>query len=319
MTFKIGFWNVNGLSQQKYETEEFIDIVNQYDILCFTETWKEDGKNLLAPSGYKAKYHNRQHKHAKAKRNSGGIMIVYKAELHDHLKVTNNKDENILWVKLSKSFEGLRRDLKLGAVYISPQNSDVNKKESATDTLEVLYEQVASFNDNESIILGGDFNARIGNSSGRVIDDLEFSGIKDAGTELTPEKNNDISMRDRVSEDKKLNARGLDLLDFCTSTDLCILNGRTVGDLRGKMTYIGHNGCSTVDLALASRDARDKNFLKSFKVEDLNIFSDHRPITVSLEKNEIPEEKEEIKLEDLEKERGCHRTTIFMSQTWNQI
>ena len=160
---------------------------------------------------------------------------------------------------------------------------------------------MASFNSNETIILGGDFNARIGNSPGRVKDDLDVYGAGDKDTEIVPEKNNDISIRDRVSEDKKSNAHGIDFLDFCTSTDLCILNDRMVGDFSGKLTFIGHNGCSTVDFALASREARDKNFLKRFKVEDLNIFSDHRPITVNLEKNELPGEFEEIKLEDLEK------------------
>ena len=49
MTFKIGFWNVNGLGKEKYESEDFIKLVNHYDILCLTETWREDGKNLPAP------------------------------------------------------------------------------------------------------------------------------------------------------------------------------------------------------------------------------------------------------------------------------
>ena len=138
----------------------------------------------------------------------------------------------------------------------------------------------------------------------------ESYGDSEKETELIAERDNDMFSRDRVSEDKYINSQGLDLLDFCTSTDLCILNGRTVGDFSGKLTFIGHNGCSTVDLALASREARDKNFLKSFKVEDLNIFSDHRPITVTLEKNKMPVEKEEVKLE-------C--TTKYIPQTWNQI
>ena len=56
-------------------------------------------------------------------------MILYRKELHDHLKVINNKDENILQMKLNKSYKGLQRDVILGAVYISPKNSDINKKE----------------------------------------------------------------------------------------------------------------------------------------------------------------------------------------------
>ena len=79
---------------------------------------------------------------------------------------------------------------------------------------------MASFN-NEPIILGGDFNARIGNSPGRVKDDIESYGATEKDTELIPEKDNDISSRDRVSEDKNISSQGLDLLDFCTSIDMC--------------------------------------------------------------------------------------------------
>ena len=86
MKFKIGFWNKNGLGKEKYQDEDFIKMVNSYDILCLTETWREDGKSLPTPTGYKGKYHNRKHKHSKAKRNSGGILVLDKNELHDHLR-----------------------------------------------------------------------------------------------------------------------------------------------------------------------------------------------------------------------------------------
>ena len=301
MKFKIGFWNVNGLGKEKFEDEDFIKIVRKYDILCLSETWKEDGKVTPAPFGYKAKYHNRKQKHAKAKRNSGGILILYKTELHDHIKVVNNKDENIIWVKISKTFKGLNRDLLLGTVYISPKTSEVNKRDSATDTLEVLYQQVSNFNEEDTIILGGDFNARIGNSVGRVTEELEFPGDRETGTTLMDERENDLSVRERVSEDKKINAQGQDFNDFCTSTDLCVLNGRTIGDLGGKLTYIGQRGCSTVDFALASKKARSSKCLQGFKVENLNIFSDHCPTTVTLVKNSTLAEEKELDLENLEK------------------
>ena len=301
MKLKIGFWNIHGLGNKKYQNEDFLEIINSYDILCLTETWKEDGKSLPTPKGYKGKHHNRKEKHAKAKRNSGGILVLYKTEFQDHIKVINNKDENILWLKISKSYKGLGRDVLLGTVYISPSNSTVNKKDSATDTMEVLFEQIASFNEEESIIIGGDFNARIGNLSGRVTEEVELPGKREENTDIIVDKVSDISLRERVSEDKKINANGYDFADFCTSTNLCVLNGRTVGDLRGKYTFVGRNGCSTVDLVLASKKVRSPKSLRNFKVEDLNIFSDHRPVTVTLEKNNHQEEEEELRVENLER------------------
>ena len=258
MKFKIGFWNVHGLGKEKFQNDSFLKIVNSYDILCLTETWREDGKTLPIPNGYKGKVHNRKQKHTKAKRNSGGILVLYKTELHDHIKVINNSDENILWLRLSKDYGGLKRDLLLCTVYMSPENSAVV---TARDTLETLYEQVASFNEEESILIGGDFNARVGNLSGRVTEEIDLPGKWEGNSNLVPEDKRDISIRERVSEDDKTNARGYDFLDFCTSTDLCILNGRTIGDLGGRFTFIGKNGCSVVDFVLGSKKARFQKLL----------------------------------------------------------
>ena len=239
MKLKIGFWNINGLGKEKFEDEEFVNIVNKCDILCLTETWRDDGKEHLPPKGYKGKYHNRKGKNIRAKRNSGGNLVLYKKEMHDHIKVTNDKDENILSVKLSKEYAGLNRDLILGTVYLSPKDSSINKKESATETLDVLYQQIAEFEEGASIIMGGDFNARIGNASGRVTEDVDQPDEWEGNFDYDDGKEKDINERERVSEDKKTNAQGYDFIDFCTSTDLCILNGRTIGDLGGNTHIFG--------------------------------------------------------------------------------
>ena len=76
---KIAFWNINGLGR-KYEQEDFLRIVNKYEIICLTETWGTDKNisNFVIPVGYKAFHHYRRNKHKKAKRNSGGILILRK-------------------------------------------------------------------------------------------------------------------------------------------------------------------------------------------------------------------------------------------------
>ena len=302
MKFKIGFWNINGLGKEKYRDEDFVNIVNRYDILCLTETWREDGKNHPAPNGYKGKYHNRKHKNTKAKRNSGGILVLYKNELHEYIKVINNKDENILWLRIKKECTGLKSDLILGTVYMSPKDSNIHKRDSATETLDVLYEQMATFNENDPIILGGDFNARIGNFTGRVTEDLDVLGTWEGNhNDYDDGREKDINKRERVSEDKKLNAQGCEFLDFCTGTDLCILNGRTIGDLSGKFTYIGRNGCSVVDFALASKEIRSQKIITGFKVEDLNSLSDHRSLSISLTKNTTQQKQKELDVDKLEK------------------
>ena len=44
-----------------------------------------------------------------------------------------------------------------------------------------------------------------------------------------------------------------------------ILNGRTLGDFQGKVTYIGYNGVCTIDYILASESFLMRKYIHSFK------------------------------------------------------
>ena len=61
-----------------------------------------------------------------------------------------------------------------------------------------------------------------------------------------------------------------------------ILNGRTLGDFQGKVTYIGYNGVSTIDYILASEIFLMRKYIHSFNVEEFTSLSDHRPLTLKL-------------------------------------
>ena len=51
---KIGFWNINGLSEEKMSDEAFKGEINKYDILFLCETWplRENINNLSHPNEY---------------------------------------------------------------------------------------------------------------------------------------------------------------------------------------------------------------------------------------------------------------------------
>ena len=57
----------------------------------------------------------------------------------------------------------------------------------------------------------------------------------------------------RFNEYISVNEQGGQLLDFCISSKFSISNGR-IGDFRGKFTYVAYNGCSNIDLVLASEN-----------------------------------------------------------------
>ena len=46
MTIKTGFWNINGLGEEKINNPEFKNITTQYDI-GLTETWDREKMNLI--------------------------------------------------------------------------------------------------------------------------------------------------------------------------------------------------------------------------------------------------------------------------------
>ena len=85
----------------------------------------------------------------------------------------------------------------------------------------------------------------------------------------------------RNSLDRKHpNKSGKLLTDLCKETGLRILNGRTLGDLRGKYTCITYNGCSVVDYTLVSSSPLQGK--RSFMVNNLTPISDHFPISCSI-------------------------------------
>ena len=89
----------------------------------------------------------------------------------------------------------------------------------------------------------------------------------------------DIIRSVRNNQDTSVNEHGQQLLDLCIETKLRNLNGRTRGDLQGNLKYVGFNGCSTVDLVLASEASLTKSTIVQYpSVQDLNFLSDLRPI-----------------------------------------
>ncbi len=70
---------------------------------------------------------------------------------------------------------------------------------------------------------------------------------------------------------------------MCISSQLRILNGRTLGDLSGCYTCHKHNGSSSVDYGIVSCDLL--NLITNFQVHDhLSDFSDHNLISCRMKR-----------------------------------
>ena len=157
-------------------------------------------------------------------------------------------------------------------VYISPENSTYSRR-SKEDILSLVKQDICKFQKDGDIMLLGDMNARTG-TLGDFISDDSGQYLPVANDIYTQ----DIPLKPRVSQDIHVNDRGNQLIDLCISSQLRIMNGRTLGDLLGLNTCHKHNGSSLVDYCIA-----DESLVKSitcFKVHDhLSDLSDHNLIS----------------------------------------
>ena len=91
----------------------------------------------------------------------------------------------------------------------------------------------------------------------------------------------------RNNEDVSVNYFDQQLLKLGIAVKLRILNGRTRCDLQGHVTFFGFQGCSTVDLVLASDSFLKSSLNQYLSVQDLNLLSDHNPILLKISNNNL--------------------------------
>ena len=183
--------------------------------------------------------------------------------------------KDLLWVKMSYSYFGLKNDLFICFCYISPEGSSIysSSKTSGLDIFDYLEKDIARFNKLGDILIMGDLNAR-------------SSQLKDF---IDNDCNDHLQLPDYISIDKQCHRNNMDshvnnygkvLVEMCCNSNCKILNGRVPGDSMGRFTSHQYGGSSTVDYGIISSDLFHD--VQYFKVWPLNHLSDHCPISLSL-------------------------------------
>jgi hypothetical protein len=191
--------------------------------------------------------------------------------ISDLVHVVPNTNENSIWVKIGKDCS---RDkvLFIGSFYVSPE-SRTNK----LNLFEILNDDIKILRGKGDIVLQGDFNARTGQKNDFIQPDPFFETLFDRCPE-TP------MLPPRNSEDQGINTRGDQLLDFCKTNELAIVNGRKIGDLFGKLTSHQYNGSSAIDYLIT--EITNFNKISLFEVGDYTPWlSDHTPIFSQIKLN----------------------------------
>lgn len=190
----------------------------------------------------------------------------------------SNKD--VLWFRLDRGYFKLERDVFICFVYISPQNSSYTKKTNCDKVIfEKLERDISNFSKKGDVMIMGDLNAHINkddkdyilNDSDHIIDDF-LPGNYEADS-IHKLRNTELH--------QKTNEYGRSVLDLCCEAQLRILNGRTIGDSMGKITYHNYIGASIDDYCLCS-----SNFLQniaSFSIKEFDpVYSDHCQIEAKI-------------------------------------
>ena len=265
-------WNIQHrrcrIQGPKTEIEDFAKILSEANIFSLQET-----KGEIVFQNYKC--FNKLRKPA----TSGGLCIgVHRSLAPGCSAFPIPESQDIQGIKLDKRFFGLRKNLIILNIYNSPENSSYKlkakkKNQELEPTLETLANVINKIPQNMDLLITGDFNSRIGVLPDGMPNDKYNH----------PNPNGGQSLPARSSKDKTHNSNSKAFLDLVIAEDLRILNGRTLGDLKGEFTCLKYNGNSVVDYMAVSCDIT--NTVSYFKVLPITPYSDHRPIEVGLETN----------------------------------
>ena len=278
----ISAWNVHGIFEKmnnnrmcKLENANFQEQLNS-DIIFLSET-HACTNDLLQIDNYKC-FVNCRSDHTSRLR--GGLAVFIKLNIAKGVKLVSKPLNDMMWFKLDRTFFGFEKDLYVCFMYISPANSSYTIR---TGMDKLIFDQVeqdiAKYSNYGDVMLMGDLNAHI-NSNEKDFLENEMNDILD---DCLPENYiaDNVYINRNTEIEQKTNSYGNQILDLCTSSQLRILNGRTLGDSAGRATFFNFNEASIDDYCICS--AALLKSISNFTVGPLHpSLSDHRMVTVRI-------------------------------------
>jgi hypothetical protein len=255
---RIVFWNVAGI---KNKENEFWKYLGEFDVVGLVETWVEEKgwerleKRMPREFEWKCQYAERESKKGRAK---GGIIMGVKKGL---------KEENGSGVKEERGFMERtvkRKQRKWSIVTIYSR--------SMKETKRIIEERVKE-QEEGTLVIGGDFNARIG-GKGRRMEEQQ------------------ATIERRPTKDGIENAEGRELVSLVEERGWDVLNGNCIGNEKGEYTYIGSRGETVIDNVMVNEEAWDK--IEEFKVGE-RVESDHMPLEVRTKGREKERSMKDVK------------------------
>ena len=271
----ISSWNIQGLRSTalgiKSRTPDFTKEIANIDIIVLQETWHRGDSPTGCPTGYRELViPSTKLAGVTQGRDSGGMLIWYKSELHHSIKLVKSGTFSI-WLEISKELTTTERNVYLCATYIPPIESPYFSE----DMIPTLEDEISIFQAQGHIVVCGDLNARTGpgpdtlNTQGNK----HLPGGENISSPTCPLRHN---------QDKTTNKHGTQLLQLCRSLGLYIVNGRLRGDSFGRYTCNSSQGNSTVDYFITDISMAS---LRAFTVSPQTPLSDHNRTTAYLNRS----------------------------------
>ena len=282
-SLSISSWNVNGLFKRingdrfcKLDENDFRNKITS-DIVFMCETHASD-RDTLYCNGYKHITVCRSQEPSRAR---GGLGVFIKHSISKGVQVMDKSNCEYIWLKLLKSFFGFNNDIYLCFAYIPPANSSYTIRTGLNkDIFDNMEESISRYSKKGDVIIMGDLNAHINES------ELDFI-LHDANDKYDSFLPDDyvadsVYCKRNTCIPQLTNTYGRNILDICLNAQLRILNGRTLGDTGGKMTFLNAQGMAIDDYCICSANILPS--VLSFVVEDFYpTLSDHCPITLTLQ------------------------------------
>ena len=162
--FKVYYVNIRGIKSKRESLQEIIDKEKPV-IICITETHLGEDEQFNI-SGYKVFLNNRNNE-------GGGVLIGVKDEISS-VAVEVKKEQvshEAIWIKIDNG----RIKIRIGVIY-APQENKV-KNEEITNMYETVTKEIQKAIDNdEKIVLMGDFNCKIGGEIRNNKEDVSKGG-----------------------------------------------------------------------------------------------------------------------------------------------
>ena len=195
--------------------------------------------------------------------------MYYKSYLESYVSIIKRGNQ-CGWLKILESlFNNLNNDIYVCFLYNALTSSryydDKFFDNISIDTLNYCDEE-------SKIIFIGDFNGRVSNS-------VDHVQLDDTQTTFQPQLIGDY--RQRNNRDNESNNIGKQLLAFCKTFSLRILNSRKNGDLLGNFTHYNKSkGKSVVDYGMVSENFSDN--INKFMVFPQSELSGHCKIAIEI-------------------------------------